>query len=148
MAPRRLQENMDRLARGEEWVPPPGAVNMIGFRPVAMEVGRAVVELVPDERHVTPRDPNAVFGGYLACIADVAISFAYATTLEEGDSSVTLDLKIDFLRSARRGVALHAEGCLRKGGKTTGFATCEIKDADGHLVAYATGTCLRIVPRR
>ena len=148
MAPRRLQENMDRLARGEEWEAPPGAVNMLGFKPGAVETGRAVIELVPDERHVTPRDPNAVFGGYLACIVDVAISFAYATTLEEGDSSVTLDLKIDFLRPARRIGPLRAEARLRKGGRSTGFSTCEITDAEGQLVAHATGTCLRIVPRR
>jgi uncharacterized protein (TIGR00369 family) len=148
MAPRRLQENMDRLARGEEWVSPPGAVNMIGFRPVALEVGRAVIELVPDERHVTPRDPNAVFGGYLACIADVAISFAYLTTLEEGETCPTLDLQINFLRPARRSGPLRAEARLRKGGRSTGFSTCEITDAEGQLVAHATGTCMRVAPRQ
>jgi acyl-coenzyme A thioesterase PaaI-like protein len=128
MAPRRLQENMDRLARGEAWVAPPGAPNLLGFRPVAMETGRAVIELVPDERHVT-------------------ISFAYLTTLEEGETCPTLDLQINFLRPARRLGPLRAEARLRKSGRSTGFSTCEITDAEGQLVAHATGTCMRIVPR-
>ena len=148
MAPRRLQENMDRLARGEEWVPPPGATNLIGFRPVAVEVGRAVVELLPDERHATGRDANSVFGAYLAAIADAAMGLAYNTTLEDGQTGPTLELKINFLRPARPGVALRAEGRVLKSGGATGFATCDITDAEGQLVAHATCTCMRIVPRQ
>lgn len=148
MAPRRLQENMDRLARGEEWVPPAGVVNLIGHRPVAVEVGRAVVELLPDERHVTGRDQASVFGAYLAAIADVAMGLAYNSTLEDGQTGPTLELKINFLRPARPGVALRAEGRVLKSGGSTGYVTCEITDARGQLIAHATCTCMRIIPRQ
>jgi uncharacterized protein (TIGR00369 family) len=147
MAPRQLQLQMDRLARGEEWAPPPGVVNLIGFHPVALEPGRAVVELLPDERHVTGRDARSVFGAYLVAIADAAMGLAYNSTLDEGQSGPTLELKINFLRPARPGVLLRAEGRVLKGGGTTGLTTCDVTDAEGQLVAHATCTCMRIVPR-
>src|SRR5436190_15507268 len=117
MPPRTLQLLMDRLARGEPLTPPAtGAAGLIGQRITALEPGRAVVELLPDERHVTPRDPNSVFGAFLAAIADAAMGLAYNATLEEGETGPTLELKMNFLRPARPGVALRAEGRVLKGG--------------------------------
>jgi uncharacterized protein (TIGR00369 family) len=134
-------------SRGEAWVPPPGAVNLIGYRPIALELGRAVVELLPDERRVTGRDGRSVFGAYLAAIADAAMGLAYNTTLEAGQTGPTLELEINFLRPARPGVALRAEGRVLKSGGATGYATCAITDAAGQLVAHATCTCMRVVAR-
>jgi uncharacterized protein (TIGR00369 family) len=147
MPSRNLQMTMDRLARGEPLVPTTGTAALVGWRLVALEPGRAVVELLPDERHVTPRDSRSVFGAFLAVIADAAMGLAYATTLEEGETGPTLELTINFLRPARPGVAVRAEGRVRKAGGATGFATCDVTDAAGQLVAHATCACMRLVPR-
>ena len=148
MPPRGLQLLMERLERGEDPRPPQGPARMIGWRPIALEVGRAVVEFLPGEQHASGRDANSVFGGFLACIADAAMGLAYNSTLEEGQTGPTLELKINFLRPARPGVALRAEGRMLKTGGSTGFATCEITDTAGQLIAHASCTCVRIVPRQ
>ena len=147
MPPRSLQALMDRLARGEE-LAPPGAVNFLDQRLIALAPGWAVVELLPGERHVGGGDASSVFGAHLAAIADIVMGLAYGTTLEDDETGPTLELKITFLQPARPGVALRAEGRVLRSGGVTGFAACDITDAAGQLIAQATATCARIVPRQ
>ena len=147
MPPRSLQALMDRLARGEEFAPPGSAI-LLDQRLVALEPGWAVVELLPDERHEGGGDASGVFGAHLAAIADIAMRLAYGTTLDDGETGPTLELKITFLQPARPGVALRAEGRVLRSGGVTGFAACDITDAAGQLIAQASCTCARIVPRQ
>ena len=147
MPPRSLQALMDRLARGEE-LAPPGSANLLDQRLVALEPGWAVVELLPDDRHVDGGEASIVFGAHLAAIADIAMGLAYGTTLEEDETGPTLELKITFLQPARPGVPLRAEGRVLRSGGVTGIAACDITDAAGQLIAQATCTCARIVPRQ
>jgi uncharacterized protein (TIGR00369 family) len=145
MPPRSLQALMDRLARGEEFAPP-GFADLLVQRLVALEPGRAVVELLPDERHMVGIDASSIFGAHLAAIGSAAMSLAYGTTLEDGETGPTLELTITFLELARPGVALRAVGRVVKSGGVTGSAACDITDATGQLVAQATCTYARIIP--
>lgn len=79
----------------------------------------------------------------LCDIADAAMGIAFASTLREGESFTTLELKVNFLKpvwSAR----LTAVGKVVKRGRSVGLAQCDVTDADGHLVAYATSTCMAL----
>ena len=147
MPPCSLQSLMADLARGED-IAPSGFAHLPGQRLVVLQPGRAVAELLPDERHADVVDATSVFGAHLVAIAASAMSLAYGTTLEDGETGPTLELTITFLQTARLGVALRAEGRVLKSGGVTGSATCDITDAAGQLVAQATCTCARIVPRQ
>jgi uncharacterized protein (TIGR00369 family) len=68
---------------------------------------------------------------------------AFASTLGEGESFTTLELKINFLRPVWRS-ELRAEGRVVQRGRTVGLVECAITDADGKLVAKATSTCLTL----
>jgi len=130
---------MRKAIAGE--VPPPPIATLIGFRMTAIEPGRSRFELDADARHHNPM--GTLHGGVLCDIADIAMGSAYASTLEEGESFTTLELKINFLRPVRA-AHLVAEGNLVQRGRTVGLVECAITDERGRLVAKATSTCLTL----
>jgi len=130
---------MRKAITGE--VPPPPIATLIGFRMTAIEPGRSRFELDADARHHNPM--GTLHGGVLCDIADIAMGSAYASTLEEGESFTTLELKINFLRPVRA-AHLVAEGNLVQRGRTVGLVECAITDERGRLVAKATSTCLTL----
>ena len=65
------------------------------------------------------------------------------STLEDGETFTTLELKINFLRPVWTGT-LRAEGRVVHGGRTIGMTECDVTDADGRLVARATSTCMTL----
>jgi len=130
---------MRRTIAGE--LPPPPIAQLIGFRMTAIEPGRSRFELDADARHHNPM--GTLHGGVLCDIADVAMGSAYASTLDEGESFTTLELKINFLRPVRA-AHLVADGVLVQRGRTVGMVECAITDERGRLIARATSTCLTL----
>src|SRR5262245_40096378 len=100
-----MLERSRTMLRGEGAAPP--IATLIGFTLVSIEPGAAVVELAADERHANPM--GTLHGGVLCDIADAAMGMAYASTLGEGETFTTLELKINFLRP-EWAATLRAEG--------------------------------------
>jgi uncharacterized protein (TIGR00369 family) len=114
---------------------------LIGMEAVRAADGEAEMALVADERHSNPM--GTLHGGILCDLADAAMGMAYHSTLGEGESFTTLELKINFLRPFRTG-RLVARGRVVSRGRTVGVAECEIADDSGRLIAKATSTCLTL----
>jgi uncharacterized protein (TIGR00369 family) len=76
-------------------------------------------------------------------IADAAMGIAYVTTLDEGESFTTMDLKVNFLRPVWS-AHLAARASVMKKGRKTGFITCRVVDEKGRLVAFAASTCMTL----
>jgi uncharacterized protein (TIGR00369 family) len=82
-------------------------------------------------------------GGILCDIADAAMGVAYASTLGEGESFTTLEMKINFLKPVWK-AKLRAVGRVVKRGKTVGLVECDVFDETDSLVARASSTCLTL----
>ncbi|HTQ86512.1 MAG TPA: PaaI family thioesterase, partial [Candidatus Solibacter sp.] len=93
-----LAEISRRIASGD--APAPPIAKLIGFHPISAGGGEAVFEMEADERHWNPM--GTLHGGVLCDIGDAAMGFAYATTLAEGESFTTIELKINYLRPVRK----------------------------------------------
>ena len=132
-------EAIERMARGE--VPQAPVARLIGFKLTSIRHGESVIELEASDMHANPM--GTLHGGILCDIADAAMGIAFASTLEEGESFTTLELKINFLRPVRQ-ATLTAEGKVVKAGATVGYVECEVKDGQGRLVAKAASTCLKL----
>ena len=128
-----------RVVAGE--LPQPPIARLLGAKLIAIEHGRAKVELAADERHANPM--GTLHGGVLCDIADAAMGMAYAATLEDGESFTTLELKINFLRPVWT-ATLTAEGFVVHRGRSVGLTECSITDDKGRLIARATSTCLTL----
>ena len=79
-----------------------------------------------------------VHGGAIATLSDHAGWYAVISELEKGFTSVTIELKINYLKPAN-GSILIAEAKVVNRSRRTAFATIEIFAKD-ILVAYATAT--------
>jgi uncharacterized protein (TIGR00369 family) len=134
-----MLEMIRRAQRGE--IPPPPVAKLIGFTLASIDPGCAVVEFSADSRHANPM--GTLHGGMLCDIADAAMGMAYASTLAEGESFTTLELKINFLKPHWTG-RLAATGRTVKGGRTVGLVECDIVDDQQRLVARASSTCMTL----
>lgn len=103
--------------------------------------GRATVEFEATERHANPM--GTLHGGVLCDIADAAMGAAYRSTLSDGETLTTLELKINFLRPVWK-AKLRAEASIVRAGKIVGLVECNILDEQGRLVARASSTCMTL----
>ena len=129
---------IDRIKVGEESAP---VAQLVGFRPVAVEDGKAVFELEAGPQHANPM--GTLHGGVLCDVADAAMGVAYASTLADGESFTTLELKINFLRPFRIGTVT-ATARVVKAGRTIGLTECDVTDPEGRLIARAMSTCMTL----
>jgi uncharacterized protein (TIGR00369 family) len=114
---------------------------LLGLRLLQAENGMAVVEFVADERHANPM--GTLTGGMSSLIADVAIGFAYSTTLAADESFTAVELKINFLRPVWK-ATLRANARVVHAGKLVGLVECDILDERQRLVARASATCMTL----
>src|SRR5277367_5326904 len=98
-------------------LPPPPVSRLIGFVLKSIEPGHAIFEMEADERHHNPM--GTLHGGIYRDLADAAMGYAYASTLAEGESFTTVELKINFLQAMRQG-RLTAEATVVKAGSALG----------------------------
>jgi len=126
-----------RIQRGE--LQPPPIAKLLGFTLTQIEPGKATIEMTADGRHANPM--GTLHGGVLCDITDAAMGMALASTLEDGETFTTLELKINFLKPVWTS-KLKAVGLLVKRGKTICLGQSDVTDEKDQLVARATCTMM------
>ena len=134
-----MLERVQAMLRGE--APGPPVARLVGFQIVEVAPGRAVFAMEAGPQHANPM--GTLHGGILCDIADAAMGIAYASTLAEGETFTTLELKINFLKPVWN-ARLRAEAHVVKRGRTVGLVECDVVDETGSLVARASSTCLTL----
>src|SRR2546421_10112810 len=132
----RLIDRFNAMVRGDGPGAPVG--RLFGFRPTAIETGKATFELEAGPQHANPM--GTLHGGIICDPADAAVGTAYASTLDEGESFTTLEPKINFLRPFWSGRLVAAARTV-KTGRTSGLGGCAVADPDGRLAARPVGPC-------
>ncbi len=122
------------IAEGRQSVP---LGDLLGFRAVEVDAGRAVIEL--DARDDHGNIIGTLHGGVIATVADSAMGVAFATTLEAGERCTTVELKINFLRPFDKG-KVRAVGHVVRRGRTLGYLECDVLDEAGQLLARSSST--------
>jgi uncharacterized protein (TIGR00369 family) len=134
-----MLERAQLMVRGECELFP--VAKLLGLKMSLAEVGKVAFLLEVEERFHNPM--GTLHGGIYTDLADAAMGWAYATTLAEGESFTTIELKINFLRAVRRDT-LTALATVVKQGSTLGYVECDVTDTQGRLVAKAASTCLKL----
>jgi len=125
---------------GQEDFPAPIG-KLFGLKLYTPADGQAIVEFEATERYANPM--GTLHGGVLCDIADAAMGAAYRSTLTDGESFTTLELKINFLRPVWK-AKLRAEADMVRAGKIVGLVECNIFDEQRRLVARASSTCMTL----
>jgi uncharacterized protein (TIGR00369 family) len=121
----------------KEWAAT-GMVANIGTRIVEVGFGKLVLEgNMTGESHGFPTSRGTIIhGGAVATLADEALASVAFTAAEEGETTVTADLKVDFLRPARPG-RLVARATLRHRTRRLAFCEAMVEQDGGQIVAEA-----------
>ncbi|HXC77687.1 MAG TPA: PaaI family thioesterase, partial [Candidatus Acidoferrum sp.] len=77
-----------------------------------------------------------IHGGAIATLADEALASVAFTAAEEGETTVTADLKVDFLRPAKPGRLL-ARATVRHRTRRLAFCEATVEQDGGPIVAEA-----------
>ena len=126
-------------------IPPPPITAVMNMTLQSIEKGRAVFTLTPDESLYNPI--GAVHGGAICTILDSAAGCAVHSTLEPGWAYTSIDLNVTYLRPVTLSTGrVVATGTVVKGGKRVSYASGEVRDAAGALIATATGSLLMMPP--
>ena len=126
----------------EEFPAPIG--KLLGLMITGSGTGRATVEFEASGRYANPM--GTLHGGVLCDLADAAMSVAYRSTLAEGETFTTIELKINFLRPVWK-AKLRAEARVVRAGKIVGLVECDVLDQRQRLVARASSTCMSLQGR-
>ena len=114
----------------------------LGLKLIDVSEGMASFEMeAKTELHANPM--GTIHGGVLCDIADAAIGTAHFTTLTEGESFASIDLQINFFRPVWN-EKLRAVAKPIHRGRTISRYVCDIRRADGKLVAQVTSTVMTL----
>jgi uncharacterized protein (TIGR00369 family) len=120
---------------------PPPVAELLGIEVVEAGEGTCTMRLEAEERHSNPM--GTIHGGIIGDLADAAMGMSYFSTLEDGESFTTLEMKLNFLRPFWTGTLL-AHGRVVHRGRTVGMTECDVVDSGGRLIARASSTCMTL----
>jgi uncharacterized protein (TIGR00369 family) len=107
-------------------------MRFLGLEIIRAEKGVVEIRLPYREEFLRHDGSDWLHGGVVSALADIAGDYAVIT--ETASGVPTIDMRVDYLRPARRG-DLTALGRTVRVGKTISVADVEIRDSTGTLVA-------------
>jgi uncharacterized protein (TIGR00369 family) len=132
-------EYLTAIAEGR--IPAAPIAAHFGMRWERVEHGEVVAVVEPDESMYNPI--GMVHGGVAATMLDSVVGCAVHTTLPAGVGYASVELKVSYLRAIHAGRGeIRATGRVVKEGSRIAFAEGEVRDAEGRLLATASGTCV------
>ena len=130
------------LARFQRTKNQPTGSQTLGFRLVAVSQADKSVEVEFDAKAEFLLNPmKQIQGGYLCAMLDECMSVACMVASGMTHVAPTAEMKTTFFRPAMPG-KLKGIGKVAKWGRTIAFTEGELYDADGRLLAKATGTAV------
>ena len=130
------------LARFQRTKNQPTGSQTLGFRIVAVSQADKSVEVEFEAKPELLLNPmKQVQGGYLCAMLDECMSVACMVASGMTHVAPTAEMKTTFFRPAMPG-KLKGIGKVAKWGRTIAFPEGELYDADGRLLAKATGTAV------
>jgi len=120
----------------------PTGSQTLGFRLVAVSQAERSVEVEFDAKAELLLNPmKQIQGGYLCAMLDEAMSVACMVASGMTAVAPTLEMKTSFFRPGMPG-KLKGIGRVVKWGRQVAFTEGELYDAEGRLLAKATGTAI------
>ncbi|MGC1419093.1 MAG: PaaI family thioesterase [Acidimicrobiales bacterium] len=122
-------------------LPAPPIAILMGFSIEEVGEGWVTFACTPDESLYNPI--GVVHGGLVSTLADTVIGCAVHSLLDPGVAYTSIDLTVSYLRPVvADGTKLLATGTVTKPGRRVAFASAEIVDTNGKVVATGSGSVL------
>ena len=136
------QTDEEILGRFQHTRNQPTGSQTLGFRLVSVSQETKSVEVAFEARAELLLNPMMqIQGGYLCAMLDECMSVACMVASGMTHVAPTAEMKTSFFRPAKPG-PLRGVGRVVRWGRTLAFTEGEIYDAEGRLLAKATGTAV------
>lgn len=115
----------------------------LGFRRKLVQDGKSVVEWdAPEDYSFPTAEGRVIQGGLVTAILDSAMGGACWSALDDDQTFLTADLRVEFLRPTRPGL-ITAHGSVVRRTRRVVFCSAELVDAQG--VTTAASRCTQVV---
>jgi uncharacterized protein (TIGR00369 family) len=121
--------------------PAPGAV-VLGQELLEIDVEQGRVVVAYNTTDQLANRYGAIHGGMTAAMLDDVISLASGLTIEWGQITPTLEMKVSYIAQGKVGTRITAEARTVRRGGTVIFLEADLKDESGKLIATASSTVM------
>ena len=121
--------------------PAPGAV-VLGQEILDVDVETGSVRVAYNTTETLANRYGAIHGGMTAAMLDDVISLASGLTIEWGQITPTLEMKVSYIAQGKIGTRIQAEARTIRRGGTVIFLEADLKDESGKLIATASSTVM------
>lgn len=133
-------DQRDRLDVARQFIASLPHSAALGMEVIALEQGRAVIEMPYDPRFVGDPDAGIIHGGAVSALMDTCGGMAVVSRDDGVLGTATLDLRIDYMRPATPGQPIRAEAECYHITRSVAFVRAVALDDDrDRPVAAATG---------
>ena len=108
------------------------------------EDGTSTVVMPISHKHL--QQAGRVQGGIVTALADYAMFRAIKPLLKPEETTTTIELKINFLAAAEKGVLIGTARIISSGRRVM-VGEMEVKGESGELIAQGLGTYMVLLPR-
>ncbi len=115
---------------------------VLGQEVLDVDAEKGVVRVAYDTTQTLANRYGAIHGGMTAAMMDDVIALAAGLTIEWGQITPTLEMKVSYLAQGKPGIRLIAEARTVRRGGTVIFLEADLKDEAGKLIATASSTVM------
>jgi uncharacterized protein (TIGR00369 family) len=115
---------------------------VLGQELLDVDVEKGVVRVAYDTTQALANRYGAIHGGMTAAMMDDVIALAAGLTIEWGQITPTLEMKVSYVAQGKPGARLVAEARTVRRGGTVIFLEADLKDEAGKLIATASSTVM------
>ena len=140
-----MQEELRLLGQVSRFVGSLAQCTELGVKPINAKKNELLMELPYSNKIVGNPDTGAIHGGAITTLMDTTSGSVVICALPEFELCPTLDLRVDYMRSADPGKPVYAKATCYRIAKDIIFTRCEAyqKDPD-KTVAHCVATFMRI----
>lgn len=115
-----------------------GLMEHLGITDRLVAPGHVACAVTTDERHQNIQ--GVLHGSVAMALMDTAMGHALDSLLAEGEFCATTQISLQYLKAARPGESLTAEGRVDTRGRHIAYLTGECRNGAGEVIARAHGT--------
>jgi uncharacterized protein (TIGR00369 family) len=121
--------------------PAPGSA-VLGQHILEVDMAAGGVRVAYDTTETLANRYGAIHGGMTAAMLDDVTSLAAGLTIEWGQITPTLEMKVSYIAQGKPGARILAEARTIRRGGTVMFLEADLKDEEGKLIATASSTVM------
>jgi len=121
---------------------PAPAATVMGQELLDVDVEKGAVRAAYNTTDALANRYGAIHGGMTAAMLDDIISLAAGLSIEWGQITPTLEMKVSYIAQGKIGARILAEARTVRRGGTVIFLEADLKDETGKLIATASSTVM------